>query len=100
MMTKRNYRIFQALLLLATLFILTAAYYFQFVKGLNPCPLCIMQRVCAFLLGMLCLMGLLLQTMKRARHVAGFQMFFALAGLFFAGRQLWLQSLPPEQTPA
>lgn len=100
MMTKRNYRLLQALLLLATVFILTAAYYFQLVKGLSPCPLCIMQRVCAFILGMFCLMGLLLQTMKRARHVAGLQMFFSLAGLFFAGRQLWLQSLPAEQVPA
>ena len=99
-MTKRAYRNLQALLLLATLFVLASSYYFQYVKGLHPCPLCIMQRICAFFLGMLCLMGALLATLKRGRHVAGFQMFFAAAGLFFSGRQLWLQSLPPEQTPA
>ncbi len=99
-MTKRMFRNMQSLLLLATIFVLSAAFYFQYVKGLQPCPLCIMQRVCVFLISMFCLMGLTLSTLKRGRLITSLQMLFCIAGLFFVLRQLWLQSLPPEQTPA
>jgi disulfide bond formation protein DsbB len=99
-MTKRLFRYAQALLLLFTLFVVAASFYFQYVKGLQPCPLCIMQRASAFLIGMFCLMGMLLSTLRKGRLVTIMQMFFSAAGLFFVCRQLWLQSLPPEQTPA
>ncbi|WP_133128286.1 disulfide bond formation protein B [Legionella nagasakiensis] len=99
-MTKRNYRSIQATLLLLTVVVVGSSFYFQYVVGLQPCPLCLMQRLCAFLLGMFCLMGMCLSTLKRGRLVALLQMFFAAGGLFFATRQLWLQSLPAEQTPA
>lgn len=98
-MSKRNYRSIQAVLLLLTLIVVGFSFYFQYVVGLQPCPLCLMQRLCAFLLGMFCLMGLCLSTLKRGRFVAILQMFFATSGLFFASRQLWLQSLPAEQAP-
>jgi len=99
-MTKRHYRNIQSLLLLFTLLVLVASFYFQYFKGLQPCPLCLMQRFCIFMLLMFGLMGLNLTSMKRGRIVSFLQSFFAVAGLFFAGRQLWLQSLPADQTPA
>ena len=99
-MNKRAYRSLQSLLLLSTILVLWTAFYFQYVGGLQPCPLCLVQRGCAFLFAMFCLMGLCLSTRRRARGVAVFQMLFAVAGLFFASRQLWLQSLPPDQVPA
>lgn len=99
-MSKRAYRRLQSLLLLATILVLWSAFYFQFVGGLHPCPLCLMQRFCAFMFAMFCLMGLCLSTRGRGRVVAIFQMLFTAAGLFFAIRQLWLQSLPAGQAPA
>ncbi len=93
-MTKRNYRRLQGLLLFMTLGIVGAAFYLQFSVGLHPCPLCLMQRLCAFLVGMGCLMGICLTTRYRGRAVAVFQVVCAALGLFFAVRQLWLQSLP------
>jgi disulfide bond formation protein DsbB len=99
-MSKRVYRWLQGLLLLSTILILWAAFYFQFARGLQPCPLCIMQRYCALLFGMCAMMGLRLSTRSRGKVVGIFQMLFAAAGLFFALRQVWLQSLPPDQIPA
>ncbi|KTD23055.1 disulfide bond formation protein B [Legionella londiniensis] len=95
-MSKRFYRNIQALLLLLTLMVIGEAFYFQFYRGLEPCPLCVMQRICAFLLGMLCLMGLCLSTLRRARTIAFFQIFFALSGLYFSLRQIWLQQFAED----
>ncbi|KTD02335.1 disulfide bond formation protein DsbB [Legionella geestiana] len=79
---------------------LAASFWFQYVQGLSPCPLCIMQRLCVALL---LLSGLVLSVSKRPMLRAFlwlFQTLMALAGIFFAARQLWLQSLPPANLPA
>lgn len=99
-MSKRSYRFVQSLLLLLTIFVLGTGFYLQYGRGLQPCPLCLMQRFCIFLLLLFCLMGACLTTLKRGKPVAIFQVLTALAGVFFASRQLWLQSLPVGQAPA
>ena len=99
-MSKRDYRLFQGLLLLLTLLTMVASFYLQYMRGLQPCPLCIMQRFCAFILLFFCLMGLRTATLKLSKWVCSLQIFFSLAGLFFASRQLWLQSLPSDKVPA
>lgn len=77
------------------------ALYAQYVLGLDPCPLCIFQRVA--------LIGLGLMFLIAAVHSAGPVLrkfhailigLVALAGSGVAGRQLWLQALPPERVPA
>ncbi len=99
-MSKRVYRNIISLLLLVTLLVLATGFYFEYGKGLQPCPLCLMQRLCTFLFGMFCLIGLCQATLKRARRLAVWQMFLAGSGLYFATRQLWLQSLPVDKAPA
>lgn len=99
-MSKRGYRSVQILLLFITIIVLWMSFYFQWVLGLQPCPLCLMQRFCVFLLMMFFLMGLCLSTLSRGRLVAIMQIGLSVAGLFFACRQLWLQSLPIGQVPA
>jgi len=96
-MNKLTYRRIQKFTVLLTLFVLFASFYFQYVVGLLPCPLCIMQRVCVFLL--LGLMGLTLGTLKKAHFVSLLQVVIASAGLYFSLRQLWLQSLPAGKVP-
>ena len=91
------YRQLQNVLSLMTLFVLAASFYFQYIQGLQPCPLCLMQRFCTMALLLFCMMGACLSTLKRGRLVAVFQMLTALAGMFFAVRQMWLQSLPQGQ---
>lgn len=95
-MRKRVYRNTQGLLLLLSLLVLAGSFYFQYFKGLQPCPLCLMQRACTFLLTFLCIIGVCL-SLKRARAVAVFQILMATLGSFFALRQLWLQSLSAGQ---
>lgn len=99
-MIKFFYRRGQALLALISLFILANSFYFQYVKGLSPCPLCLMQRLCVLLLFMLCFIGVTIRSLKGGKVLAILQCIIAACGLFFAGRQLWLQSLPPEQAPS
>ncbi len=98
MMTKRNYRAYQSLLALMTLCVVAGSFYFQYVKGFQPCPLCFMQRVCACVLMFFLLVGLSLRSLRRARYVVFFQFVFAAAGLFFALRQLWLQLFTSHDT--
>lgn len=97
-MSKITYKKIQLFLALITFVVLFSSLYFQYFLGLNPCPLCIMQRVCVFLL--LGLMGLSLGTLRKAHIISLMQTVVSCAGLFFASRQLWLQSLPAGQAPA
>ena len=94
-LTLRRIQTFNAILTLAVLF---ASFYFQYVVGLVPCPLCIMQRLCVFLL--LAIMGLSFTTLKKAHFVSLMQIIVSCLGLFFSLRQLWLQSLPSGKVPA
>lgn len=90
----------QALLTLLGFMMVFSSFYFQYMQGLEPCPLCLMQRLSAILLFMVSFLSVYVSTIKRARILTVFQFFIAAFGLFFAIRQLWLQSLPVDQMPA
>lgn len=91
----RRTRIFLASI---TFFVLFFSLYSQYVLGLQPCPLCIMQRICVFLL--MLVMALSCFTIKKARLFSLLQIICSVAGLFFSSRHLWLQSLPADAVPA
>lgn len=97
-MSKLTYKKIQFILVVVTLIVLLASFYFQYFLGLHPCPLCLMQRLCVFIL--LGLMGLSLGTLRKAHVVSCLQVIIACAGLFFSLRQLWLQSLPAGNMPS
>lgn len=99
-MTKRLYRFSQIVLSFVTLGVVASSFYFQYVEDMEPCPLCLMQRLCACLLLFLCLVGIGLKSMRWARVVSMIQISASSLGMYFSGRQLWLQSLPEEQIPA
>ena len=99
-MIKDNYRLGQFILFAISLFVLAASLYFQFVKKLEPCPLCLMQRVCVLIALILCMTGILCKTNSARHRVLIFQLLISIAGIYFAGRQLWLQTLPADQLPA
>lgn len=79
--------------------VLALSFYFEYYQGFLPCPLCIMQRLCVGLLLLLSLLNSYINPLRLGKFLSLSQIFFALAGLFFAGRQLWLQSLPAEKIP-
>lgn len=87
--------------LLGVIGLLGFALYMQHVMGLEPCPLCIFQRIALIATGVVLLVALL--------HNPGplFRRLYALllvvtsgAGLGLAGRQVWLQHLPEDQVPS
>ena len=76
-------------------------YYLQFARGLEPCPLCILQRLAFMALGLTFLVGAVIGSGRTGtRIVAGLGLLFAGLGAGVAGRQVWLQSLPADQVPA
>ena len=76
-------------------------YYLQYVQGLDPCPLCLVQRG-FFYAVMSVLAGGALHAPAGAGRMAygGFAALLALGGVAAAGRQVWLQHLPPDKVPA
>jgi disulfide bond formation protein DsbB len=71
--------------------------YLQHVVGLNPCPMCIVQRYALLLVAIIA--GLTALTGRRAGHVGGgsLALLSALGGAFVAARQSWLQWYPPQE---
>jgi len=71
--------------------------YLQHVVGLNPCPMCIVQRYALLLVAIIA--GLTALTGRRAGHVGGVSLALlsALGGAFVAARQSWLQWYPPQE---
>ena len=82
---------------LACLALLGFGYYLQFAQGLDPCPLCILQRAAYLGMGLVCLVAFMHGS--AARLYSGLALVFALTGAGIAGRQVWLQHLPPERVP-
>ncbi len=80
---------------------LAFAYYLQYFQGLEPCPLCIFQRIAIFATGLAFLVAALHGPHGAARWL--YALMSALAagtGAAIAGRHVWLQSLPADQVPA
>jgi len=100
-MSLPNPRLTFLLVFLAVVFLLGAAFYLEFARGLEPCPLCISQRVMLLGVGLVSLVAFLHNPDTIGRRIYGLLVSLsAMGGLYFAGRQLWLQSLPADQVPA
>ncbi|MFZ0256917.1 MAG: disulfide bond formation protein B [Gammaproteobacteria bacterium] len=81
--------------------VVTVALYLQYVQGVEPCPLCMIQRVLVIAIGLVCLAAAIHAPAFVGRRVYGTTVaLVALLGAAVAMRHLWLQSLPSEQAPA
>lgn len=75
--------------------LLAFGMYLQHVVGLEPCPMCIVQRYALILVAIVAAVGASMST--RGRQVAvGLMGLLALGGAFVAARQSFLQWYPPE----
>ncbi len=80
--------------------LLAYAFYAQLHGGLDPCPLCIFQRVAFAALGLVFLIGGLHAPFARARAAYGVLAVLAAGvGGAISARHVWLQNLPPDQVP-
>lgn len=74
--------------------------YLQFVEHLEPCPLCISQRLAILLVGLIFLAAALHN--PGAQGIKKYAIAGALAALLGGGislRHVWIQHLPPDQVP-
>jgi len=85
-----------ALLALGCTGLLGFGMYLQHVVGLEPCPMCIVQRYAMTLIGVVALLGLVWRSVLGSRVLAVLAVLLAAGGAFVAARQTWLQWYPPE----
>ncbi|MFC5497253.1 disulfide bond formation protein B [Caenimonas terrae] len=84
------------LVCLACVAMLAFGLYLQHVVGLEPCPMCIVQRYALVLVALVAGIGGALR--QRGAHIASalLVLLFSALGAFVAARQSWLQWNPPE----
>ena len=93
--------IFLGITLFCCLLMTTGIVYFERTLGLEPCPLCMTQRVFIVLAGLIALIGFVHNAKGLAsKSYAGATALSALVGAAFSGRHLYLQQLPPDLAPA
>jgi protein dithiol:quinone oxidoreductase len=81
--------------------LLAYAYYAQVVLHLEPCPLCIFQRVGVLAIGLVFLIGAAHDPVGWGRRVYALLLAVAAAATIgVAMRHLYIQSLPPGSIPA
>jgi protein dithiol:quinone oxidoreductase len=89
------------LIFLACFFMMLAAAYMEHVLKMIPCSLCITQRAFVILTGLIALAAFIHNPSGVGRRVYPWLgIVAAVLGACFAGRQLWLQSLPADLVPA
>jgi disulfide bond formation protein DsbB len=100
-MIKISQRLIYSLGCLLSIGAIAFAYYLQIYKGLEPCPLCIVQRLLIGLLGVLCAIGIFWSPSRPWARCSynGLISLIALAGAASAGHKIWLEHLPPDQVP-
>ncbi len=77
------------------------ALYAQHVLLLDPCPLCILQRIAVILLGVLFLLAALQNPGQiGGRIYSGLMSLAAASGVAVAGWQVRLQHLPADEVPS
>ena len=74
--------------------------YLEHVQGLEACPLCIFQRIAYTAIIFITLIGAIHNPRNLLQNIYKLLMVIsAITGAAIAGRQIWLQHLPPELVP-
>lgn len=78
---------------------LVYAYYLEYYQGLEPCPLCMLQRIP--MLFLVVFWGLAFLIYPFAARIMGFlASLSALTGVLLSARHVWIQQLPKDQVPS
>jgi len=79
--------------------ILSFAIYIQQHDSLNPCPLCIFERIIMGALGVSFFLGAIISLNKLGRIFIGcLSLFFSVSGIIFSARHVWIQHFSPGQS--
>lgn len=100
-MTLPSIRTTFGLVFMLSLGLMGFALYLQHQVGLDPCPLCISQRIALIAVGVTALLAFLHNPGLTGQRIWAAAMgLFSLAGAALAARHVWIQHLPPEKVPA
>jgi protein dithiol:quinone oxidoreductase len=95
-----NSRALFALPLAVCALLLGFGYFLQHVQGLEPCPLCLVQRGFFYAIALLCLIAVAHGPKRVGAALYGaLAALLALGGAAAASRQVWLQHLPADKVP-
>ncbi len=77
------------------------ALFAQYFLNLEPCPLCIFQRVAVISMGIIFLICSLLEPKSSLAKIISSTLFVTAGsfGVAVASRHVWLQNLPSDQVP-
>ena len=98
----RSYRVVSGFLFIASVVGMAFALYLEHFQGLEPCPLCVFQRIGLIGLGLISLIAFL-HNPKSIGLKRGYAFLGTLAIGWSAGvaaRHVWLQHLPPDKVPS
>lgn len=97
-----SYRLVSGLVLLASIMGMAFALYLEHFKGLQPCPLCVFQRVGLMAMGLFAFIGFVHNPKNTIvkRIYAGLSSLGILWSAGVAARHVWIQHLPPSEVPS
>lgn len=79
---------------------LFAVLFLEKTLYLEPCPLCIIDRLIVAGMALIFLLAVLHNPARVGQRIYGFLAFsLAVTGMSVAGRHIWLQNLPADQVP-
>lgn len=87
---------------LACVGLMAFALYAEHILNMEPCPLCVFQRIAVIFMGI----GFLLLAAHNPGRGWAQRTYLlliglaAIGGMVVAGRHVWLQSLPPDKVPS
>jgi disulfide bond formation protein DsbB len=77
--------------------LLSYAYYVQFDLGIEPCPMCIFQRIVFIVMGIVFLVGSIQNPRDKGRKIYGLILLLvAFIGIGIAARHIWVQHQPAD----
>ena len=81
------------------LLLISYALYSEHVLGLEPCPLCVFQRIAIILVGFIFLvLAVFVPKISVTKFISSMLITItSLSGVIIAGRHVWLQNLPPDK---
>ncbi len=93
-------RMFFLTVMFSCIALMVFGLYLEYIQGLEPCPLCVFQRIAYILIGLIALIGATHNPKDLFLVIYKFLIIItAITGALIAGRQVWLQHLPPELVP-
>ncbi|ETX12552.1 disulfide bond formation protein DsbB [Marinomonas ushuaiensis DSM 15871] len=100
MFTFLSARRFHGLVAFASFALLGVAFYMEYQMGLEPCPLCMLQRIVFLCVGVASLLSSLTGSSSARKFLSWIVVVMSLTGAALAIRHLYLQSLPADELPA